>query len=69
MDTDMALAILRWLRLALNRAELVAGDGMAVPVPATLAWVPAMSQQQKDRGARSLNNRRSLVPEYPLPSD
>jgi hypothetical protein len=69
MDADMTLIVLRWLGLALNREELSAGDGMAVPVPATLARVPAMGQQQENRDAQILQGQSSLMSGDPLPSD
>jgi len=69
MDADVALAVLTGLRLTLYRAELSAGDGMAVPVPATLARVPAMGQQQENRDAQILQGQSSLMSGDPLPSD
>ena len=69
MNTDVALVVLRRLGLPLDRAELSAGDGMTVPVPATLGRIPAMSQQQENRDAQILQGQSSPMSIDPLPSD
>ena len=69
MDADVALVVLTGLGLALYRAKLSAGNGVAIPVPATLARIPAMSQQQKDRGAQTLQGQSSPMSTDPPPSD